>query len=109
RDRLSRVEAGMSAGHHRYYIGELDGQPIATIRVSGDQGRVDVTSFAVLPELQGRGLGRQVLTRTVRRLAAEGRAPILIEVQTDNRGALGLYQSCGFEERQTFFYYAVGV
>jgi ribosomal protein S18 acetylase RimI-like enzyme len=113
--RRRRVEEEMRASpagpgstpHHRYVLAELDGRPIGTIRVSFYDRMVYLTSFGVLPELQGQGLGRQILTRTVRRLAAEGWSPIRIEVETENRTALGLYRSCGFREIAGYAYYTL--
>ena len=64
-------------------------------------------AFGVLPELQGQGFGRQILTRTVRCLAAEGWGPVRIEVETRNRTALGLYRSCGFREVAGYAYSAL--
>ncbi|HEV8637970.1 MAG TPA: GNAT family N-acetyltransferase [Chloroflexota bacterium] len=89
------------------YLARLDGRPVGTIRAGEHDDGVYVTSFAVVPELRGRGLGRQMLTRLVRQLADGGRAPIRIEVETENRNALGLYRSCGFRVLQAFAYYAV--
>jgi ribosomal protein S18 acetylase RimI-like enzyme len=89
------------------YLARLDGRPVGTIRAGEHDDGVYVTSFAVVPELRGRGIGRQMLTRLVRQLADAGHAPIRIEVATENRNALGLYQSCGFRVRQAFAYYAV--
>jgi ribosomal protein S18 acetylase RimI-like enzyme len=108
-DRRAWVLEGMQRGRWRYYLGELAGEPIATIRCSIDEGPCYVTSFAVLPAHQGRGHGRQVLTKLVRLLAAEGRDPIRIEVATDNPRALGLYRSCGFSETNAYAYYRVAV
>jgi ribosomal protein S18 acetylase RimI-like enzyme len=105
--RRRHAEEGMRLPHHRYVLAELDGRPIGTIRVSFYDRTVYLTSFGVLPELQGQGLGRQILTRTVRRLAAEGWTPIRIEVETENRNALGLYRSCGFREIAGYAYYAL--
>jgi ribosomal protein S18 acetylase RimI-like enzyme len=105
--RARGVAAGMREPHHRYTLAELEGRPIGTIRVSTYTGTVYLTAFGVLPELQGQGFGRQILTRTVRGLAAEGRSPIRIEVATENRTALGLYRSCGFREIAGYAYYAL--
>ncbi|TAK22328.1 MAG: GNAT family N-acetyltransferase [Chloroflexota bacterium] len=101
---VTRIEAGIRAGRHRYYLGLLDGAAIACIRVNMDDGPIYVTSFAVRPEHQGRGYGRQILTRVVRTLASEDR-PIMIEVATNNQNALHLYRSCGFQIRVAFAYY----
>jgi ribosomal protein S18 acetylase RimI-like enzyme len=105
--RRRRVEEGMRAPHHRYVLAEVDGRPIGTIRESAYDRTVYLTSFGVLPELQGQGLGRQILTRTVRRLAAEGWGSIRIEVESGNRNALGLYRSCGFREIAGYAYFAL--
>jgi len=105
--RARNVEAGMREPHHRYTLAELDGRPMGTIRVSAYEGTVYLTAFGVLPELQGQGFGRQILTRTVRGLAAEGWSPIRIEVETENRTALGLYRSCGFREIAGYAYHAL--
>jgi ribosomal protein S18 acetylase RimI-like enzyme len=105
--RARGVRAGMREPRHRYTLAELDGRPIGTIRVSTYREAVYLTSFGVLPELQGQGFGRQILTRTVRGLAAEGWRSIRIEVETENRNALGLYRSCGFREIAGYAYYAL--
>jgi ribosomal protein S18 acetylase RimI-like enzyme len=105
--RARGVAAGMREPHHRYTLAELEGRPIGTIRVSAYDGTVYLTAFGVLPELQGQGFGRQILTRTVRDLAAAGWSPIRIEVETENRNALGLYRSCGFREIAGYAYYAL--
>jgi ribosomal protein S18 acetylase RimI-like enzyme len=105
--RARGVEAGMREPHHRYTLAELEGRPIGTLRVSAYAGTVYLTAFGVLPERQGQGFGRQLLTRTVRGLAAEGWSPIRIEVDTENRAALGLYRSCGFRELAGYAYYAL--
>jgi ribosomal protein S18 acetylase RimI-like enzyme len=103
------VEEGMRAPHHRYTLAERDGRPVGAIRASAYGRTVYLTAFGVLPELQGQGFGRQLLTRTVRRLAAEGWGPIRLEVETGNRTALGLYRSCGFREIAGYAYFALGL
>ena len=70
--RAGGVGAGMREPDHRYTLAELDGRPIGTLRVSAYGATVYLTAFGVLPALQGQGFGRQILTRTVRALAAEG-------------------------------------
>src|SRR5947208_563199 len=95
-----RQKAEREMGHHnvRYYVGELSDEPIGSLRLVWFDGRVYVTAFGVVPDLQGRGYGRQILSETIADLLAEGQDEIYIEVETNNRNALGLYRSCGFEE-----------
>jgi ribosomal protein S18 acetylase RimI-like enzyme len=46
--------------------------------------------------MQGQGIGRQMLLAIVRGLQNSGSQWITIEVETDNRNALSLYERCGF-------------
>ncbi|KQB87439.1 ribosomal protein S18-alanine N-acetyltransferase [Corynebacterium lowii] len=55
----------------------------------------EVYTIAVAPSHQGKGVGRALfdqLLHTADRL----RAPVFLEVRTDNAPAIGLYESCGF-------------
>jgi ribosomal protein S18 acetylase RimI-like enzyme len=82
-------------------IGKLD--------VSLGEQSAFIYGFAVLPEYRGRGHGRQILARTIQELLAQGRERIALEVATQNRNALSLYQSCGFRETGSYDYYAFAV
>ena len=75
---------------------ELDGVPVGTLRLERGEERVGVYGFAVDPERQGQGIGRDVLGRTCRELREEGVTRITLEVETENAHALGLYTSLGF-------------
>jgi ribosomal protein S18 acetylase RimI-like enzyme len=101
------VERGLSQANQRYYIAELRGEPLGTLRVSQHDPSVYITAFGVLPEHQGRGYGRQMLLDTIDMLLGESREDIRIEVETENRNALSLYHSCGFKETTTYGYYSV--
>ena len=90
---------------HRSYLATLGGEPIGMLRTGGREGTADVTAFAVLPEHRGRGYGRQMLLDTVDMLLAEGWERVIIEVATDNAGALGLYKSCGFQVATAYGFY----
>ncbi len=78
------------------WLATQDGLPVGVIQSAESDGRVFIVHFAVRPEMQGRGIGRQMLLAIVRGLLDTGRQRISIEVETDNEHALGLYQSCGF-------------
>lgn len=79
------------------WLAALDGLPVGVVQsADDDDGRVFIVHFAVRPELQGQGIGRQMLLAIVRGLLDTGRQHITIEVETDNEHALGLYESCGF-------------
>ena len=75
------------------------------LRLGRYSDSADVTAFVVLPEHRGRGYGRQMLLDAIDILILEGWKQITIEVETENRRALGLYQSCGLQIVQTYDYY----
>jgi ribosomal protein S18 acetylase RimI-like enzyme len=93
----------------RHYFATLGDEPIGMLRVGAYEEYADITGFGVLPEHRGRGYGRQMLMDIVAGLLAEGRERIIIEVATDNRRALGLYESCGFKVVSAFGYYELAV
>ena len=71
-----------------------------------EEGRNYLHGFTMAEEVRGRGWGRQALTRMVELCYAEDPSrPIDLEVETQNAGALALYESCGFHVRSRFDYY----
>lgn len=91
----------------RVYIALLDGEPIGKIEaIVEDQGAY-IRAFGVLPERRGRGYGRQTLSALIGMMLDEGRANLVLEVATENRNALGVYQSCGFQETTVYDYFVV--
>lgn len=93
----------------RYYLATLANVVIGKLDVSLGEQSAFIYGFAVLPEYRGRGYGRQILARTIQELLALGRERIALEVATENRNALSLYQSCGFKETGSYDYYAFDV
>ncbi len=73
-----------------------DGLAVGTLRVTRNGAAGGVYGFAIDPLLQGRGIGRQVLSEVCRQLFADGVDHVGLEVATDNEHALGLYTSIGF-------------
>lgn len=104
-----RVERDIHKPSHRFYIAHLNDEPVGSLGVVAHGDRVWIVAFGVLPEFRGRGYGRQMLAATAGMLRAEHWKEILIEVATDNRNALSLYQSCGFGETTCYEYYQMNV
>ncbi|EFO80634.1 GCN5-related N-acetyltransferase [Oscillochloris trichoides DG-6] len=99
------VTERLASRFHRFLLAELDGQPVATLRLIHEDGWAYITTFGVHPNYQGRGIGRQMLCSVINLLRNEGQGSIRIEVETHNSAALTLYESCGFIRRRTFAYY----
>ena len=78
------------------YLATQDGRPVGVIQSAVSDGRTFIVHFAVRPDMQGQGIGRQMLMAIVHGLLNSGAQWITIEVETDNRNALSLYERCGF-------------
>jgi ribosomal-protein-alanine N-acetyltransferase len=83
------LEVGNHYVVHRDADGTIDGY--AGLAIVGDEA--EVHTIGVRPAAQGTGLGRKLLRQLL--TAAAGRR-ILLEVRTDNKVAIGLYESEGF-------------
>ncbi len=78
------------------YLATQDGRPVGVIQSAVSDGHAFIVHFAVRPDMQRRGIGRQMLLAIVRGLHNGGSRWITIEVETDNRNALSLCGRCGF-------------
>lgn len=105
------VAAILAAPTDRTLVVEVDGDPVGTVRLTRErlEGRSagGVYGFAVLPQAQGRGVGRDVLRRVGTQLFDEGFERVGLEVSVENERALGLYTSVGFTPVSTEDYYAL--
>jgi ribosomal protein S18 acetylase RimI-like enzyme len=86
---------------------ERSDELVGTVRVERSDDAADIYGFAVSPQFQGHGIGRQVLSGLSRDLVAEGLTRVGLEVSCTNDSALGLYLSCGFDVTGTEDYFAV--
>lgn len=59
---------------------------------------LNIHDLAVLPEWRGKGIGRALLANAEDRARRRGCCKLTLEVQDDNAGALGLYESFGFSD-----------
>lgn len=81
-------------------------EPVGCLRLYELPDEIGIYGFVVRPEYRGRGYGRQMLEETIRSIQARSEKRIMLEVETENTNALGLYRSCGFKESRTYGYYA---
>ncbi|MFX3636637.1 MAG: GNAT family N-acetyltransferase [Candidatus Pristimantibacillus sp.] len=77
---------------------------VGKIRVSREEGQAWIYGFAILPEYQGKGIGRKVLRRVIKEQSSAGYS-VHLEVETKNDHALGLYESVGFKAVHAQDYY----
>jgi ribosomal protein S18 acetylase RimI-like enzyme len=92
-----------------FYLGLLGAEPVGCLRLDDLGQETGIYGFGVRPEYQGRGYGRQMLEEAIRIIRAESQKGIMLDVETDNTNAVGLYLSCGFEIRTTYGYYSLTI
>jgi ribosomal protein S18 acetylase RimI-like enzyme len=63
---------------------------------TGGSGRAHLARLAVLPEIQGRGIGRALVQDLFAQLVRNGVYRVSVNTQNDNATSLRLYQRLGF-------------
>lgn len=79
-----RVEKGPASGYH-FVVAEREGRLAGYAcygPIPGTDGRHDLYWIAVAPDIQGRGLGREILERTEADAAAQGAARLYVDTST---------------------------
>jgi mycothiol synthase len=108
-DPATFVRAMAGHPHHHWYVAALDGTVIGLLNAQMHDDSTGIYGFAVAPDRQGQGFGRQMLGQTVADLRAAGQQHITLEVDTDNEHALALYTACGFTQTTVYDYYRLHV
>ncbi|MGG1662538.1 GNAT family N-acetyltransferase [Brevibacillus sp. NRS-1366] len=99
------VTRNLSESSFQSYLALYDSEPVGMITASDEDDMYYISGFCVKKELQGKGLGRKILTRTVEIIKQKEQKGISLEVAVDNQNALSLYQSAGFEVVSSYDYY----
>ena len=103
------VACSLAAENRTQYIAHLNGDPVGIGAIGDESGEYTLFGLGVLPQFQGRGVGRGMIALMLDLLIARGAQSILIEVDSANERALHLYQSCGFCIESSSDYYRVPV
>lgn len=85
--------------HYYGWVLEISGKVQGYVFLSVVAGEMHILNICIHPELQGQGLGRELLLRTFDLAVNEYKATMcFLEVRPSNTSALGLYGSEGFSE-----------
>ncbi|MGN7360416.1 GNAT family N-acetyltransferase [Paenibacillus sp. SAF-054] len=98
------IESKVTPDHTEMLMIDVSEGTVGNIRVSREEGQAWIYGFAILPEYQGRGIGRKVLRRVIKEQSLAGYS-VHLEVETKNDHALGLYESVGFKTVHSQDYY----
>ena len=96
---LHRVEAEYIVTGGEFYVGTADGRIVAMgalLRLSDD--RAELRRMRVHPDVQRRGLGRQMLSALEQRAAELGFRTLTLETTVQQVPAIQLYTRSGYSE-----------
>lgn len=83
------------------------GEPVGVVLVNNLQGRGDVVYLGVTPAARHRGIGKALVMRAVRDMAALGLPQLGLAVDVSNTPAMRLYERTGFQETRRRMAYFV--
>jgi ribosomal protein S18 acetylase RimI-like enzyme len=92
-----------------FYLATLEEKPLGCLRLDVMSDQVGIYAFEVRLGYRGLGYGRQILEEAIRTIRSESQKRIMLDVETDNTNAIGLYLSCGFEIKTTYDYYNLNI
>jgi ring-1,2-phenylacetyl-CoA epoxidase subunit PaaD len=106
RDEFRRMRNGEGAILVAVDGSDLLGKAHADLATKADEGIGCIEAVAVVPELQGRGIGSALMRATEALLADHGLATAELGVEDTNERALRLYRRLGYESvrREVFTY-----
>lgn len=91
-----------------FYMIDYRNTTIGMVRVAHHNEEAWIFGFAIAPEHQGKGYGKQALLKIIKQEQGNG-YPLFLEVETQNAHALKLYETCGFHSYQSQDYYALSL
>lgn len=103
---LGFIQASMGAVQRTGYIGEFSGIAVASCFVSRNEKGISINTVAVEPSYQRKGIATAFLSNIILLLIAE-RKPIVLDVNSSNFRAFGLYKKLGFVITSDIGYYRV--
>ena len=90
-------------------IATIGSKAVGKIQVLIAEAETYISGFCIFPEYRGKGYGTAILTDTVQQLVTRGHQNVTLEVEANNRGALSLYERCGFAVSTAYDYYRLPV
>lgn len=106
---LAHIQQMLIDSAHHCWIATIRGQIIGKIQATITQSEAYISGFCLFPYYRGRGYGTAILIHTINWLKDNGYTNIVLEVETENRSALSLYQRCGFVTATAYDYYRLPV
>jgi len=96
-------------GQYWLFLATLNDQTLGTVRLDFMEEVTGIYAFEVRLGYRGLGYGREMLEQLIHIARAASKKPIMLDVETGNTNAVGLYLSCGFEVKTTYDYYELNL
>jgi ribosomal protein S18 acetylase RimI-like enzyme len=93
----------------RFYLATLDEKPVGCLRLDYMSDQIGIYAFELRLGYRGLGYGRQILEAAIRTIRSESQKRVMLDVETDNTNAIGLYLSSGFEIKTTYDYFELNI
>jgi ribosomal protein S18 acetylase RimI-like enzyme len=81
-----------------FQVGEIDGRVVAAVMAGYESHRGWVNYLAVEPELQGQGLGREMMVAVERGLTERGCPKVQLQIRRGNLDVVAFYRALGYAE-----------
>ncbi|WP_147532856.1 GNAT family N-acetyltransferase [Bacillus marasmi] len=104
-DAKSMIVKGLDSKQRTQYIASLHGKPVGLGGVFLEDSEACLYGLGILPEFQGKGLGKELLSVLIHELQQQGIKNIMLEVEGNNQTAFRLYRNNGFDIEAAFGYY----
>ncbi len=88
----------LASGYQAWVAREADGRLAGYFLLMPAVDDMHLLNITVRPDLQGRGIGRQLLDKVCALTREAGIAAVLLEVRPSNHNALSIYRHTGFTQ-----------
>ncbi|NAS11235.1 GNAT family N-acetyltransferase [Poritiphilus flavus] len=107
---IENLKSELKDPDSRYYFVEYNEETIGILKVvlncsipGGDnRPMVKLHRIYLSPEIQGKGLGKQLLNWIEEKFCKDPRTPLWLEVMDSQEKAIRFYENCGFIKAGTF-------
>ena len=84
-----------------FFVAERAGEVVGSVMAGYEGHRGQINYLAVRPDLQGSGLGRELMELAENRLRELAAPKINLQVRARNRGVIAFYESLGYSVDDT--------
>lgn len=99
------VEQTFYGGKSEIFTARYKGQPVGCLSVDRSGMENHIYAVCVALEFRNQGIGRKMLAEVLKLLSEESERRITLGVELENKTALSLYESCGFQVMSKYCYY----